>query len=211
MDDIKGSFKVIKPNTIHADESYYMVFLKDRILFIKSGVKDWYTGSLNMRQLFESIGIFFGAFIVTGIILVLLVWILYINSVLPPISALISPLVLLISLIAGIVVQRRFEYKIASRQSTKRNSINMNIIRDKSISEALALDKSNYEIFYRDIVIIKINNSHFNWHARRAGELTIISGIPNKLKEKLNIDISENYPECRNIVSSALPDKLSEK
>jgi hypothetical protein len=196
MLDIKGSFFVIKLFALHADVKYLLIFLKDRVLFVKSGFADSFTQGLSLSKYLSIIGVFFAVFLVLGLIFYFLKSFIKINS---DISVLI---VVLVSIVVAVIYERRI------RKKQGISPITLDSIRTKSIQEILNMNKDNHELFYGDILKIEITDSNSGFRAPRIGQLTIIY---RNGKDNLNMPNDQNYEECKAIVQQFLPDKLIEK
>lgn len=150
--DVKGSIAVKKNNMWTGNIYYQVLFLKDRLLFIRTGNQDIISiifPVIGVTGLGPIVGKFYGAigYLVGGM------------------------LGGLIGFGIGAIFAKMNKAKLNDR---------LNNLRDKSIEEIIKADKKKFEISYNDITNIKVNDSMVGLYGLRLGAL-IIEGV-KKLK-----------------------------
>lgn len=95
-------------------------------------------------------------------------------------------------------------YKRTAKAMLNQGRRKVNAFRDYSIGDLLTMDESNFEVLYDDIGKVRIKKSKYGIDGLRSGVITIYS---DKRRE-YDVAPYQSYEECRNIAMTFLPDKL---
>lgn len=178
MTDIKGSIQVTKTRFfLSSDIQYNLLFLKDRLLFIKAGGQ--------FRQL-EYIVFYFGA--IAALVTFLA------NLVGTP-----TGLVILFSALASGVVTGL----IKIFKDKKKSDYIMHRLEYLAVEDVIGFDKNNFEMLFNEIMKIELKRSMLGLNGFRIGILRIES----KNKMQFDITSSEDFDKGKKLISSLIPNR----